>query len=45
MDATRATCGNLLSRRGIAAGMTEWDLWGGPESRALALASEELWNY
>jgi len=45
IDADRACNGNLLSRRGIAAGITERDLWSGPAARAWTYASEELREY
>jgi AAA domain len=45
IDADRACQGNLLSRRGIAAGITERDLWSGPAARAWTYASEELREY
>jgi hypothetical protein len=34
--------GNLVNRRGYAAGVSDWSLWSGPESRAMAYATEEL---
>jgi hypothetical protein len=42
--AAEAECrGNLLSREGIAAGVSDWPgLWQGPASRAMRYASEEL---
>ena len=43
--ASEACRGSLLSRRGKAAGVSEWSLWTGPESRARAYASEELLNF
>ena len=45
IDADRACNGVLLSRRGIAAGITERDLWSGPAARAWSYASEELRGY
>ena len=45
IDADRACNGNLLSRRGIAAGITERELWSGPAARAYSYASEELREY
>lgn len=41
--AADAVCkGNLLSRQGQRAGVSEWSLWRGPEPRAMKYASEEL---
>ena len=40
--ADEACAGNLLSRKGKAAGVSEWSLWTGPEHVARAYASEEL---
>lgn len=41
--AADAVCkGNLLSRPGKRAGVSEWSLWAGPETRAMRYASEEL---
>lgn len=34
--------GNLVNRRGMAAGIDDWSLWSGTEARALAYATEEL---
>lgn len=45
LAAERECCGNLVNRRGVALGITDWSLWSGPESRALAYATEELRNY
>lgn len=44
-EAIRECNGYLLNRRGIAAGVDEWSLWSGPESRVAAYGSEELRNY
>ena len=41
--AADAVCrGVLLSRAGKRAGVSEWSLWSGPETRAMKYASEEL---
>lgn len=41
--AADAVCrGVLLSRQGKRAGVSEWSLWSGPETRAMRYASEEL---
>jgi hypothetical protein len=40
--AESATRGNLLNKRGRAAGLEPFTLWSGPASRAMAYASEEL---
>ena len=42
LAAESATRGNLLNKRGVAAGIEPFSLWRGPESRALAYASWEL---
>jgi Protein of unknown function (DUF3631) len=46
LDADRATAGHLLSRRGMAAGVSDWPgLWEGTAAETAANASEELRNY
>ena len=41
--AADAVCrGNLVNRAGCRAGVTDWSLWSGPESRAMKYATEEL---
>lgn len=42
LAAESATRGNLLNKRGRAAGIEPFSLWQGPESRAMAYASWEL---
>jgi hypothetical protein len=45
LAAERETSGNLVNRRGVAAGVTDWSLWSGTEARARAYATEELRNF
>jgi AAA domain len=45
LDADRVCKGRLLGRRGLAAGITERELWSGPAARAWSYASDELREY
>jgi hypothetical protein len=42
LQADEVCRGNLVNRRGYAAGVSDWSLWSGPEARAMAYATEEL---